>query len=171
MERSEKKLALSLEATAKVLPGEKVKVSGILKDGAGIPRKGEVSLFFVDEGILSLTGFSTPDPWKHFMAKRALGLSVHDMYDLLLPLESRETPLLKPGGGAGEDAMAALRAGLSPLSARSFLLLSIFAGNIATDDQGLSRRSLTCPSSAARAALWPWRRPGTLSAWRIPTSS
>ncbi len=39
VERSEKKLALSLEAPAKVLPGEKVKVSGILKDGAGIPRK------------------------------------------------------------------------------------------------------------------------------------
>ncbi len=75
------------------------------------------------------------------------------MYDLLLPLESRETPLLKPGGGAGEDAMAALRAGLSPLSARSFLLLSIFAGNIATDDQGAFQAELDLPEFSGKGRL------------------
>ena len=153
VERTEKKLSVSLGAPDRVLPGEAVKVAGTLKDGAGIPRKGEVSLFFVDEGILSLTGFATPDPWKHFMAKRALGLSVHDMYDLLLPLESRETPLLKPGGGAGEDAMAALRAGLSPLSARSFLLLSVFAGNIATDERGSFEAELDLPEFSGKGRL------------------
>ncbi len=152
VEREEKRLSLSLEVPERVLPGETVKVGGVIKDGAGMPRKGEVSLFFVDEGILSLTAFKTPDPWEHFMAKRALGLSVYDMYDMLMPLESRETPLLRPGGGAGAE-MAALRAGLSPVSARSFLMLSIFAGNFPTDDQGAFETELTLPEFSGKGRL------------------
>ena len=152
VERSEKKLSVSLEIPERVLPGETVKVKGAVRDGSGEPRKGEVSLFFVDEGILSLTAFATPDPWEHFMAKRALGLSVFDMYDLLMPLESRETPLLKPGGGAGAE-MAALRMGMSPVAARSFLLLSIFAGNFPTDDSGGFETELALPEFSGKGRL------------------
>ncbi|MGI6253605.1 MAG: MG2 domain-containing protein [Aminivibrio sp.] len=153
VEQSERKLSVTLEAPEKIAPGEKAKVRGAVRDGAGKPRKGEVSLFFVDEGILSLTAFKTPDPWNHFMAKRELGLSVYDMYDLLMPLESRETPLLKPGGGAGEDAMAALRAGISPVAARSFLLLSIFAGNFPTDEEGIFETELDLPEFSGKGRL------------------
>ncbi|MGI6783976.1 MAG: MG2 domain-containing protein [Aminivibrio sp.] len=152
VERAEKKLSVALEIPERVLPGETVKARGVIRDGSGEPVKGEVSLFFVDEGILSLTAFKTPDPWAYFMAKRALGLSVYDMYDLLMPLESRETPLLKPGGGAGAEA-AALRAALSPVAARSFLLLSIFAGNFPTDDGGAFEAELDLPEFSGKGRL------------------
>ena len=152
VERGEKKLSVSLSAPDRVLPGETLKVKGKLEDGKGTSRKGEVSLFFVDEGILSLTAYATPDPWEFFMAKRALGLSVYDMYDLLLPLESRETPLLKAGGGAAE-AMAALRAGLSPLSARAFQLLSVYVGQISTDDHGAFEADLPLPEFSGKGRL------------------
>lgn len=151
VERGEKKLSVSLEAPDRILPGETLKVKGTLEDGSGASRKGEVSLFFVDEGILSLTAYATPDPWEFFMAKRALGLSVYDMYDLLLPLESRETPLLKAGGGAGE--MAAMRAALSPVSARAFQLLSVFVGQIATDDEGAFEADLDLPEFSGKGRL------------------
>jgi uncharacterized protein YfaS (alpha-2-macroglobulin family) len=38
----------------------------------------------VDEGLLDITGFKTPDPWNYFYAREALGVSTWDLYDLVL---------------------------------------------------------------------------------------
>ncbi|HLF64043.1 MAG TPA: MG2 domain-containing protein [Saprospiraceae bacterium] len=38
----------------------------------------------VDEGLLDLTRFKTPDPWNHFYAKEALGVRTWDVYDYVL---------------------------------------------------------------------------------------
>ena len=38
----------------------------------------------VDEGLLDLTGFGTPDPWNYFYAREALGVKTWDLYDLVL---------------------------------------------------------------------------------------
>ncbi len=38
----------------------------------------------VDEGLLDLTRFKTPDPWSSFYAREALGVRTWDMYDLVL---------------------------------------------------------------------------------------
>jgi len=35
----------------------------------------------VDEGLLDLTRFKTPDPWNHFYAREALGVKTWDLYD------------------------------------------------------------------------------------------
>ena len=42
------------------------------------------TLAVVDEGLLDLTRFKTPDPWSHFYSKQALGVSTHDLYDYVL---------------------------------------------------------------------------------------
>ncbi len=38
----------------------------------------------VDEGLLDLTRFRTPDPWSTFYTKEALGIKTWDMYDLVM---------------------------------------------------------------------------------------
>ena len=38
----------------------------------------------VDEGLLNLTGFRTPDPWNYFYAREALGIQTWDVYDQVL---------------------------------------------------------------------------------------
>jgi len=38
----------------------------------------------VDEGLLNITGFKTPDPWKYFYAREALGVQTWDLYDMVL---------------------------------------------------------------------------------------
>ena len=38
------------------------------------------TLAIVDEGLLDLTRFKTPNPWKYFYAKEALGIKTWDMY-------------------------------------------------------------------------------------------
>ena len=42
------------------------------------------TLAVVDEGLLDLTGFKTPDPWKYFYAREALGVKTWDIYDYVL---------------------------------------------------------------------------------------
>jgi hypothetical protein len=153
VERKEHRLSVAILSPERTLPDEPLSVNGTLTDGTGTPRKGEVVLFLVDEGILSLTGYKTPDPWAFFMAKRAQGISVYDLYDQLLPLESRETPLLRAGGGAGEEAMAALRAGMSPVSARTFRMLSIFLGSVATDENGSFEATFDVPEFSGKGRL------------------
>ncbi len=38
----------------------------------------------VDEGLLDITGFKTPDPWTYFYAREALGVQTWDLYDFVL---------------------------------------------------------------------------------------
>lgn len=44
----------------------------------------DYTIALVDEGLLDLTNFSTPDPWAHFYAKEALGTKTYDMYNEVL---------------------------------------------------------------------------------------
>lgn len=44
----------------------------------------EYTLAVVDEGLLDLTGFVTPDPWNHFFSREALGVKTWDIYRYVL---------------------------------------------------------------------------------------
>ncbi|MCX6254948.1 MAG: MG2 domain-containing protein [Bacteroidia bacterium] len=45
---------------------------------------GVVPVMVVDEGLLDITGFRTPDPWNYFYAREALGVQTWDLYDFVL---------------------------------------------------------------------------------------
>lgn len=47
-------------------------------------RKMTYTLAIVDEGLLDLTRFKTPDPWNSFYAREALGVKSWDLYDLVM---------------------------------------------------------------------------------------
>ena len=49
----------------------------------------------VDDTVLELTGYKTPDLLKHFWGLKELGSQGYDLYDLLIPVESRGTELLQ----------------------------------------------------------------------------
>ena len=42
------------------------------------------TLAIVDEGLLDLTGYKTPDPWNTFFAREALGVKTWDLFDYVL---------------------------------------------------------------------------------------
>ncbi len=42
------------------------------------------TLAVVEEGLLDLTRFKTPDPWEDFYAREALGVKTWDLYDLVM---------------------------------------------------------------------------------------
>ena len=47
-------------------------------------REMAYTLAIVDEGLLDLTRFRTPEPWKAFNAREALGVSTWDMYNFVV---------------------------------------------------------------------------------------
>lgn len=56
----------------------------------------------VDEGLLGLTRFVTPNPWDHFYAREALGVKTWDVYDQVLGAYGGELERILSIGGDGE---------------------------------------------------------------------
>ncbi len=61
------------------------------------------TLAMVDEGLLNLTNFQTPDPWTHFFSKEALGVRTWDIFsDVVGAFTVDAGKMLSIGGGDGE---------------------------------------------------------------------
>ena len=61
-------------------PGKEV----IIKVSEQSKRKMTYTLAMVDEGLLDLTRFKTPDAWSRFYAREALGVRTWDLYDQVM---------------------------------------------------------------------------------------
>ncbi len=95
------RLPLSLEAPDKARPGDTVTVTCRLPSplpGAASPV---VHLWAVDEGILQLTSYETPDPMNHFFSERRSEVRTFDLFSDLLPDHQRAASIARIG--AGED--------------------------------------------------------------------
>ncbi len=64
------------------------------------------TLAIVDDGLLDLTNFKTPNPWSEFYAREALGIRTWDMYDQVIgAFGGKYRPLFSVGGDeAGKPA-------------------------------------------------------------------
>lgn len=71
-----------------------------VSESAGKPMT--YTLAIVDEGLLDLTRFKTPDPWNHFYAREALGVKTWDMYDMVMGAYGAELERVLGIGGDGE---------------------------------------------------------------------
>ncbi len=148
LDRSKAKLHVSVTAPETILPKTAMPVTVALTDANGKPVRGEVTLALVDEGLLSLTNFATPDPFAFFTAKRAMQGRAYDIYDDLLPFSSRKPITLQAGGGAAADEASHM----SPMT-RQLELLSLFVGSVTTDSNGMGTATLTLPEYSGRGRL------------------
>lgn len=63
------------------------------------------TLAIVDDGLLDLTRFKTPDPWSAFYAKEALGVKTWDVYDMVIGATGSVLQrILSIGGDEGLDS-------------------------------------------------------------------
>ena len=91
----------------------------------------EVTLAAVDEGILQMKNFQSPDPHGYFYQKRALEVNSYDIYALLFPeLNSKKSS----GGDADMEEGGAKRA--NPLANKRVKLLSQWSGILHTNSKG-----------------------------------
>jgi uncharacterized protein YfaS (alpha-2-macroglobulin family) len=109
-------LPVTIAAAASSRSAQKQRVTVTTTPGA------YVTIAAVDEGILQLRNYASPDPHKHFHRKRALEVNSYDMYAYLLP----ELSVLRAATGAGDDA--GLR--VNPFTSRRVQPVSLWSGII-----------------------------------------
>ena len=60
------------------------------------------TIAIVDEGLLDLTRFKTPDPWSAFYAHEALGVKTWDLFDMVMGAYGAELSRILAIGGDGD---------------------------------------------------------------------
>ncbi len=89
----------------------------------------EVTLAVVDEGILQLKNYKSPDPFGFFFQKRALEVESYDLYQKLFP---ELTGTLSSTGGDGYD----LSKRVNPLTNKRVKLVTFWSGPLKANGSG-----------------------------------
>jgi len=90
-------------ANIKLTASELAKPGEVVKMKLSTDKPVRAFVFAVDEGILQVARYTTPDPLKHFFQKRALEVTTLQTLDLILPEFKKLMQGAAPGGdGAGE---------------------------------------------------------------------
>ena len=144
VEQPEHRLDVSVTPSAReVRPGQPVSVKvAVLDHAARAVPDAEVTLYAVDEGVLSLTGYTTPDPFELF--HRPLPLEVRT--DISLPTLLPEDPELRSFqnkghfiGGGGREAVR-----------RNFQPMAFWSASLLTDAHGEISARFTAPDNLTR---------------------
>jgi len=127
-------------------PGDTAAIRIAVRDAEGRGHRSEVTLWAVDEGVLALTGYRTPDPLDSLYASRGLGVRLASNLSNVAPqVPEGEKGRREPGGGGGSDLAGILRS--------RFQTTAFFLGSVVTDANG---------DAVARAKL-----PDNLTTFRV----
>ena len=99
------------------------------------------TLAVVDEGLLGLTRFKTPNPWDAFYAREALGIRTWDVYNEVLGAQGAQLDRVLSIGGDGD-------VGSSPDAERAnrFEPVVMHLGPFELPRKGKARHTLTMPN-------------------------
>ena len=111
----------------------------------------------VDEGVLQIKDFQTPDPYAYFYQRRALEVLGYDLYPFLFP----ERQVGPAGAAVGGDAYNLARR-VNPLTSKRVRLVSLWSGELRADGGGNARFTARIPqfSGAVRVMAVAWRNDG-----------
>ena len=139
------KLDVALEVPAKIAPKTHLDVPVTVADApAGQPVT--VTVAAVDEAVLRMTDFASPDPAEHFVGRREPGIEWRDVYG----------DLIDPAGQAGRlveggDARATKQMG--GLDVKTFKTVALFSGPVTLDASGRGTVGLDVPEFSGKLRL------------------
>lgn len=81
-----------------------------------------VTLAAVDNGVLQVSDFKTPDPYNYFYQKKALQVNAYDLYPLLFP------ELRAVVSSTGGDEGAEMKKRVNPMPAKRIKIMSYWSG-------------------------------------------
>ncbi len=106
-----------------------------------------VTLAAVDNGVLQVSDFKTPDPYGFFYAPRALEVNAYDLYPLLFPeLRAR----LSSTGGDGELDMTKRT---NPMPAKRVKIVSYWSGIRQANSSGEAEFTVDIPAFSGEVRL------------------
>lgn len=106
----------------------------------------KITLAAVDEGILQITGYKTPDPYGFFYQKRALDVNSFDLYPLLFPEINGS---ISSTGGDGSD----MSKRVNPIKNKRVKLLSYWSGITQANGSGEGRYEFDIPQFSGEVRL------------------
>lgn len=110
-------------------PADSARVAVHVRDARHRGAKCEVTLWAVDEGVLSLTGYKTPDPVDLIYRERGLGMRLGSNMTAVAPqIPEGEKGKREAGGGGGAAGAEILRS--------RFKTTAFFLGSVVTDANG-----------------------------------
>lgn len=124
--RDARKNKVSLEVPYLIRPGEPVEIKYTTQ------YPGKMVVFAVDEGILQVASYTTPNPLNHFFRKRALEVETAQILDQILPEYSVVREIAAAGGGMYE----ADSSNLNPFKRRTQKPVVYWSGIIDSDGKG-----------------------------------
>lgn len=111
----------------------------------GDKKPTQFTVAVVDEGLLDLTRFPTPDPWGYFYQKQKLGISTFDLFSFVIGAHKGDVFRLFSIGGDVETELDGDSAVREPREKRRFKAVSMFKGPLMTDEKGYARLAFTMP--------------------------
>lgn len=146
---SEKSSKLPVEIT--IAEKSRSKTKQKIKVKAGSSSDVELTVAVVDEGILQLRNFKTPDPHGFFYRKKALEVNSYDVYPFVFP----EIKFRSSTGGDGYD----LEKRVNPLTNNRVKLVSFWSGILKTNNRGEAEYEIDIPqfSGSLRVMAVAWR--------------
>ncbi|MGZ4967706.1 MAG: alpha-2-macroglobulin family protein, partial [Chthoniobacterales bacterium] len=147
--RPKEKLSVTVKPAApSSRPGDKVQVDAEVRDWQSKPvADAEVTLYAVDEGVLSLTSYETPDPLAFFNQPRGLGVSTSLTLPTLLKEDASESDFANKGyligdGKGGPALLDGLR--------KNFIACPFWNATLRSDAQGRVHAEFAAPDSLTR---------------------
>src|SRR5690606_12928652 len=161
LERAERRLAVNLEAPQKARPNRPLKVRVQVNQADGTPaREARVLVAAVDSGILNITRFETPDPFRSLFGRKAYAGDQLDVYGQLIEGGGRLASL---AFGGDADLMAG---GKKPDT--SVLIVALQSEPLQLDEQGRGDVELAIPDFNGElrlmAQVWTDERYGAAEA-------
>lgn len=105
-----------------------------------------LTLAAVDEGVLQLTDFASPDPVVHFLGQKDLAVEMRDVYGQLIDIGTGEVGKLRTGHDAPSRQ-------LEGLSERSSEVVALYSGVVEVGEDGKVRVPLDLPAYEGRLRL------------------
>ncbi|MDF1755330.1 MAG: MG2 domain-containing protein [Verrucomicrobiales bacterium] len=144
----EMNITLDTGAEQYYIPGQPVEVAALVTDenGAGIPGA-EVTIYAVDEGILSLTGYQTPSPVSVFNETFPLSVMMGQSLSDLLPENPLEREFGNKGFVIGGGGMEDQQTGNLSRVRRDFKAVALWKPDLVTDAAGKVTCEFTAPDN------------------------
>ena len=108
-------------------------------------KETQLTVAVVDEGLLSLTRFKTPDAWQSFFKKMGLGVQSYDLYNHVIGVNKGDIFRTFSVGG-GLDDLEYRDDQLEQQKAKRFKAVVMFEGPLKTDDEGKAKVKFTMPN-------------------------
>ena len=146
IDAARRRVGVEFEVPETVRPRRSVTLPFRIVSAGNRGERMKLTIAAVDEGILSLTGFETPDPRGYYLGQRRLAMTIRDLYGRLVPDAEGDFGRVRSGGDA---ALGNFQGTMT----RTVESVALYHRDVEIDESGRGRVTLDLPDFNGRLRL------------------